>query len=491
MLSGVIHADARPPLQSMMTVLLLPVIHHPSSSSNVDGLRRSCRVSVSGTDTRLCTRQALLVSLALQSLSHSPTLSPPKNQMMTNSIFDIPEIDLHITRHLEPADLASACRVSHHWLVLFASELWRSIELDQGSHRAFRRALPRYLRFVREPRCSKTFEFGSLGLCFTGLTLFGVYSLDRSSYLAAKQILQLNSNIEKLTLSCANMVGDTPLMMEIIRAIAEMDMLKDLSLVHSTPPLGALTYLLEQLPWLKTFHVMSTAATKSEASIRDTFGQYPQCQLRSLFICNCQDKFEGLHRIVQHASLLELLPFSGYNYLNFHILPQVEQFCRDLRSSCPHLNQLLIYRTEINLNALECLFTAFPRMKRLEVVEILPLHNNFLAIILRQEALRKSLEGIEITDYFYPPRPVSSPEVLELLRTFKRLKRVSLSECAIVAEELIQQGVGLHKEIDRSINRNVTHPYHFCRHAYKILGRFSKTARIGVDSRTDSWAIHI
>ncbi|KAG0366250.1 hypothetical protein BC939DRAFT_447183 [Gamsiella multidivaricata] len=385
------------------------------------------------------------------------------------TIFDIPEINLQIAKHLPPADLASACRVCRSWFVPFASQLWRSIQPDQWTHGALTDALPRYSVFVRQLRCSLFVNLDTLGPECTRLTLFKAPRLNHSAFPVLKRILESNPDIEELTLISDFGMSAIQLTMETIRIVAGLAKMRKLVLMDFVAPRGALEYMMEKLPRLEALSiegwedlpplsqevdpatgavVLSGAMEEEVSDMTEQFGrdseqqhqQQGQRQLRYLSMDEFQDGYESVLRIVRHTPLLEHLSLTQTraSAIDLTISPQLVQLCQQLRSHCPRLDQLSLNYISVDIGGLEYLLMAFPRMRKLAVNNVYLPQLALLSMLLNQDALQESLEDIRIADIGAIVDTLASSMLLALLRKFKKLKRVSLPFHIIEAEDMIR-----------------------------------------------------
>ncbi|KAG0368314.1 hypothetical protein BGZ54_002228 [Gamsiella multidivaricata] len=350
---------------------------------------------------------------------------------------------LLIAKHLPQPDLARACCVSRHWLVTFASVLWRSIHADHKNYHIFCTAFPRYSVYIRELRCSQGVKLDYLGYQCTQLVVFEAPLLSLTKLNDIKQVLESNRSIEDLSLSSSMIYRDMNLdmetvcvqqTMEILRLVAGMGNLRRLSLTGFQAPPGALEYLLEQRYDLRSLRIvrwehrqcpgrgvdpvtgllMSHAAAAVLASATE-LGQLeqqqqqqqqqqqraPQRQLRSLHLQGYPDGHEFVLKIVRRTPLLEQLSLaqSWTHNQRIFISPQVEQFCQQLKSYCPCVKELRLDQTTLCPDSFKYLLSAFPRLRRFEALEVFHTRHDYFEILIDQESLWESLEEVRTPDY--------------------------------------------------------------------------------------------
>ncbi|KAF9353787.1 hypothetical protein BGX26_008431 [Mortierella sp. AD094] len=382
------------------------------------------------------------------------------NNNNNNNIIDIPEIAQVVASYLAPADLFIACRVSRSWFIPFASELWRSIKTDQWTHGALVDALPRYSLYIRELHCSLYNPLDKLGPDCTKLTLFRAPLLLPSNAQVVTSILRRNPGIEELSLISGLPWERMDLSMEYMRIVSEMKKLKNLSLYDFIVGPGTLEYLLERLPQLESLGIMSTreydahqtpgfdVAKEFDLSMgspidQDQLPQHSEHQgprqLRHLHADGYLNSFESILKIARITPLLEKLSLSDTceDSVNLNISPATIQFCQEISTLCPCLDQLKLYQIQIDLQGLVYLLAAFPKLKRLDLEGICLQAYDILRVILQFTGYSYTLEEIRIVDQPTYSRVPTSREILIMLRRYSKLRKVVLENCIIKAEEMV------------------------------------------------------
>ncbi|KAK3823082.1 MAG: hypothetical protein J3Q66DRAFT_424668 [Benniella sp.] len=393
----------------------------------------------------------------LSPLFHSPTItdstvhSPliPKDNM-TKTIFDLPEILLSIAIHLAPADLAQACRVSRGWFVPFASKLWYSIQQDQWTDGNLLPALPRYAVFVRELRCPLYLPSNSLGHRFNQLTLFSAPKIDPDNLDVIEQVLKHNPDIRDLFLPFALSREYADRIKDITQTVAGMTKLKRLKLRGLLTAPGDLGSLLDQLPELESLTLEDCGyahppgmepdpADIPEDPVTQLEHSQQAQQLRSLQMDGNLDCFEIILEIARRSPLLEQLWFVFMTTYELVMSPKMAWFTQKLGSHCQHLNQLVIHGCEINGEGLECLLSAFPRLRKFHAIDVSMRHYDVLDFLVQHKSCCDSLEEVSVgrvTQYLEGSLGMTGT-VRELLQGFPRLRKVHLRQCRIAASEFV------------------------------------------------------
>ncbi|KAF9981443.1 hypothetical protein BGZ65_003941 [Modicella reniformis] len=363
---------------------------------------------------------------------------------MAKAIFEIPEIVLNIAKYLSPADLAQACRVSRSWFVPFVSQLWRSIQLDQWIDGNLAPALPRYSAFVRELRCPRYIEPEVLGAQFEQLTLFRAPLLDNTNIDIFKQILRENPNINSLWV-----VFDRPLFTanerdEFFESVAGMSKLRSLHFSGLGFPVypGELAHLLNKLTWLKTLVLEECYYSRLPRGTEPTALTIEQSgHLRSLSTdCFREDTLDIILEITQCSPQLEQLVMLEATVYRTNIMmsPRLEWFAEKLHSYCQHLDQLKFHACDLDQNGLACLLSAFPKLRKFEFTDCSMKHGEILAQIIQHESCRDSFEEISLQNSSSRMDPTCADEVFLLLRKFTKLKKVSLTQCKLLALDFVR-----------------------------------------------------
>ncbi|KAF9098698.1 hypothetical protein BGX27_000749 [Mortierella sp. AM989] len=388
---------------------------------------------------------------------------------MNNNIFEIPEIASQIASRLPPADLFIASCVCRTWFIPFANELWRTIKPDQWTHGALLDALPRYSLFIRELHCSLYIPLNKLGLDCTKLTLFKAPMLDLSNTETIMSILRRNLDIEELWLRSSIPWEHVDLTMECVRIISSLKKLKRLSLNEFKVIPGANEHLLKQLLQLEELSIegcearqisglsmiknidLSTESPLNQDKSTELLEHAEPSQLRRLHMDGFQDSFESILMIARNAPLLETLSLSetSKHSIDLSFSPDMSRFCQELSEQCPRLDQLVLKESNIDIEGLVCLLSAFPKLKRF-AVEDLGLENfQLLRIFLDQPGYCDTLEEIHInTVQGNHSRQPTSDAVLGMLRGFPRLRKAVLKQCSIDAERIASSdGINMAKGV--------------------------------------------
>ncbi|KAF9999584.1 hypothetical protein BGZ79_006818 [Entomortierella chlamydospora] len=408
--------------------------------------------------------------------------------MNNNNIIDIPEIAQVVASYLAPADLFIACRVSRSWFIPFASELWRSIKPDQWTHGALEDALPRYSLYIRELHCPLYNSLDKLGLDCTKLTLFRAPLLNANNAQVITSILRRNPNIEELSLISGLTREQLDISMEYVRIVSEMKKLKNLSLHHFIVRPGSLENLLQRLPQLESLSIrrynsyqlpVSDATKEFDRSMGSSIdlNQLPQHseyqgprQLRYFHVDGYQDSFESILKVARISPLMERLSLAEtYEYsIDLSLSPAVIQFCQELSSLCHCLDQLTLYQIQIDPQGLMCLLAAFPKLKRLDLEDVSLQAYDILRAVLQSPSYSHTLEEIRFVDHPTYFRQPTSHEILVMLRTFSKLRKVVLENCIIKAEEMVSN-LG-----DNEIEDTESHNSDLSEEEESALGEFGK-----------------
>ncbi|KAK3823085.1 MAG: hypothetical protein J3Q66DRAFT_330808 [Benniella sp.] len=366
---------------------------------------------------------------------------------MTRTIFDLPEILLSIAIHLAPADLAQACCVSRGWFVPFASKLWYSIQQDQWTDGNLLLALPRYAVFVRELRCPLYLPSNSLGHLFSQLTLFSAPRLIHDNQDTITQILKRNPNIQSLSLSFDSPRSYERMIIDVFQTVSGMTKLKELKLRELVFAPGNLGSLLDQLLLLESLTLEKCGheypATNPEEIPEDTVSQleHPRQgqQLRSLQMDGNLDCFEIILEIAWRSPLLERLVLVNMTTYDLMISSRLAWYARNLGSQCQHLDQLVISGCEVNAGGLVCLLSAFPKLKKLQVMDVPMKHSHVLRSLINHKRCRDILEevSIEKSENHLEGSLSVTTSVLALLAKFKKLRKVHLRQCRVLAPTVI------------------------------------------------------
>ncbi|KAG0209329.1 hypothetical protein BGX33_005694 [Mortierella sp. NVP41] len=399
------------------------------------------------------------------------------------------EVLIQVAEYLNPADLAHACCVNRTWFIPFASRLWRSIHKDQFAQEALLEALPRYSTFVRELRCSRFARLERLGPECTRLQLVEIPILEaRQQGGLALEILERNLDLEEVSVLFLSRVEAARYLMRFIGIVIRMKKLKRLRIDGFTAPQGALDYLLEHLPGLEELTIElwqsnsdavldpdfvawrnkeratdnSSTGNKTEKAVgaeavatttqtvavaTAAEGSPSPRELRRLSLVNTVSSFDGFLKLAQNYPLLESIELNGCEDLNL-FLPgfslDLTASCQRLGTYCPRLDQLDLKSVEISDEGLECLLSAFPRLRRLSVENTAMANRDILRILLSYQGYAETVEEITLGQDLLTIRPDS--ETIEVLRTFRRLRRLCMTHEKVTAAALIQLFSGSNDE---------------------------------------------
>ncbi|KAG0254948.1 hypothetical protein BGZ95_005904 [Linnemannia exigua] len=403
------------------------------------------------------------------------------------------EVLIQVAEYLNPADLATACCVNRTWFIPFASRLWRSLHKDQFAQEALLEALPRYSSFVRELRSSRFGKLRQVGPECTRLNLIDVpVLLPEQEDGCALEILERNPDLEDISVLFLSQVEASQLLMRFVGIVVGMKKLKKLSIHGFIAPAMTLEYLLEMLPGLKELSVVfclnappdavldpdfvawrekkevamvhkadngnrtvaavtidgatasttgataSTTGATASTTGATTKSTSQQRELRKLSLAGMELTFESLLKIVQNYPLLESLVLEGPDQFDpFRPnSPSFIPFCEQLRVFCPRLDQLSLKSVEISNEGLELLLTAFPRLKRIAIAETSMQDCDILQVLLDHQGYTETLEEIDLTQDSFPRS--SAQETLEVLRKYRRLRRLRVTDGTVMAEALVQ-----------------------------------------------------
>ncbi|KAF9180819.1 hypothetical protein BGZ51_005892 [Haplosporangium sp. Z 767] len=367
---------------------------------------------------------------------------------------------LHIAQYLAPADLATACQVCRSWFIPFAGELWRSIQQDQWTHGALTVALPRYSVFIQQLRCSRYVSLDQLGPECRQLNLFKTPDITPENVDLIKAILERNQGLEDLELMIEMNKSDIAKMNEILGIVSGMSRLKRLLLdgLMATPE-WIEQQVLGGMPQLQTLVLDMYSNT---ALITDPpqwtleqheHGQQPQqaptkeqplvmSPLRSLSIDGSDDMLNILARITRLCPELESLSLSETRYgeRSLRMSPELTQVAEGLPLQCPRLDQLHLIHNSMDEAGLTCLLrSGFPNLRVFYAIRIFPQTSTILDILIHTPAYQLTLEEVEITKPPFMDRNAASIStmVLQMLKTFPKLRKLSLKRCVIDAEEMV------------------------------------------------------
>ncbi|KAG0253905.1 hypothetical protein BG011_006089, partial [Mortierella polycephala] len=376
---------------------------------------------------------------------------------MTSTRLQPTEILLHIARYLAPADLATACRVCRSWFIPFAGELWRSIHPDQWTHGALAVALPRYSVFIQQLRCSRFVVLDQLGPECRQLNLFMAPDITLENVDLIKAILERNPGLEDLELIFEMRKPDIAKMNEVLEIVSGMSRLKRLLLdgLMATPE-WIEQQLLGRMPQLQALvlYLYANTADPSRRTLEQhEYGQQPQqtspkeqplvmSPLRSLSIECSVDTLSILRQITRLTPELELLSLAEICYNDQPLLmsPELAQLAQDLPLQCPRLDQLHLVHNSMDKAGLTCLLrSGFPNLRVFYGIPVTPLLSIVLDTLVQTPAYQFTLEEVEITKplLMCESAASSSTVILQMLRTFPRLRKVSLNRCVIDAEEMV------------------------------------------------------
>ncbi|KAG0214036.1 hypothetical protein BGX28_002902 [Mortierella sp. GBA30] len=371
---------------------------------------------------------------------------------MASNNLEIPEILLHIARHLSPTELASACRTSRCWFVPFASELWRSIQFDQWTHGALTAALPRYSTFIRELHCPRFTELDRLGPQCTRLTLFKAPEITPHNLDLLTTILERNPDIGDLYLMFEYNWDSRCLPIGLIKALGKLTKLKTLKIEIPWRNSKVLLYLLERLSGLES---LTVTAAKMEplldlesalmADMHQAQGepQQQQCQLRHLSI----DHFpivESILAAIGPCPYLESLTLVDEFWIEHAAgSPSYVWRCQELGAHCPRLSELhlvgfsYLLEQELGDDKLTILLTeAFPRLRRFSAKDHYSVEADLLQCLLKAEAqlpgFKETLEHIEIEGTQRPFEDCTP--ALDSLARLPALKTLSLASSHVHAD---------------------------------------------------------
>ncbi|KAI1321083.1 hypothetical protein EDD11_008664 [Mortierella claussenii] len=383
------------------------------------------------------------------------------------NIIEIPEVAWLIGSYLAPADLAFACRVRSTWFVPFASQLWRSIQVDQWTHDAFRRALPRYSHYIRELNCSVYEDLSALPQSCTELRVFRAPSINNRNVKDALSILRHCSNLEDLYLPLTRM--KTCISVELIQTIADLKRLKSLSLRELTTTPDGMDFLLEKLPQLQHLSLHDYREYKDIENGEDQGAEelvpgdsgcqdakkpvsWPlrqegllasNLQLQSLHIDGYQRSFESILGITRISPLLESLSLSdSTNYiLDFRRSVELGRFVQQLPRHCPRLTNLTIHALDLDSHNLGLLLSAIPDLKVLRMIDFPPIQ---LCQVIRHRSLQDTLEHLYIEtgrgcSESSTDAALVSSAVLWMLRRFPKLKTIVIPGAKVEANSLINR----------------------------------------------------
>ncbi|KAG0362773.1 hypothetical protein BGX24_005064 [Mortierella sp. AD032] len=364
------------------------------------------------------------------------------------------EVLIQVAEYLNPADLAIACCVNRTWFNTFASRLWRSLHKDQFAQEGLLEALPRYSSFVRELRCSRFGKLSQVGPECTRLYRIEVPVLtpDQENG-CALEILERNPDLEDVSVIFPSQFEASQLLMRFVGIAVGMKKLRRLSIDGFIAPAMALEYLLEMQPSLEELSIVLWQNAAPDAVLDPGFVAWREQKgvveinmadngdrtAAALSLVNIEFTFETFLKLIQNCPLLESIVLEGSDQCDRFRpadTPSFIPFCEQLKVLCPRLDQLSLKSMDISNEGLEHLLTAFPRLKRIAIADT-PMHDcDILQTLLDHQGYAETLEEIELTQDS-TTRP-SARETLEVLRKYRRLRKLCVTNGTVMAEALIQ-----------------------------------------------------
>ncbi|KAG0368311.1 hypothetical protein BGZ54_002225 [Gamsiella multidivaricata] len=326
---------------------------------------------------------------------------------MSKSIFNIPEILIHIAKHLSPADLARACRVleptnfSILKRVLESNPAIKELSLTLRIYAADVQQTAKLIRVITGMRMMKK------------LALKNFKVLPRT----IEYLLEQLPDMQLLSLTCWE------------EFLPDLDVDSTAGIIMPTSTNGA----------------AASAEAMAKAKLeRHTNQQERQSQLRYFHLEDCKDDYSYLFRVTRFCPLLEHLShLEGYHsQSSLRTSREMEEFYQHLKVHCPRLSEFRLrcyyWNSSIDLEGLEYLILLFPTLKLLDIHSRCTRKEEILATIIRLEFLHESLEDIRLVDFDRVPNVATSTLILTLLGTMKQLKRFSMPLGAIDSMEMVR-----------------------------------------------------
>jgi hypothetical protein len=234
---------------------------------------------------------------------------------------------------------------------------------------------------------------------------------------------------------------------DVFQAVSGMTKLKELKLRELVFAPGNLGSLLDQLLLLESLTLEKCGhehpATSPEDIPEDTVSQqeHPQQgqQLRSLQMDGNLDCFEIILEIARRSPLLKRLVLVNMTTYDLMISSRLAWYARNLGSQCPHLDELVISKCEVNAGGFVCLLSAFPKLRKLQVMDIPMKHGHVLRSLSNHKRCRDSLEEVSIgkSENYLDGSLYVTISVLALLQKFPKLRKVHLRQCRVLASRVV------------------------------------------------------